>query len=206
MMQELKEFRILLERKKGQKSQLIKDFNLAQNNIKYYKREIEISEEAQLIIQKVAKETQQEIEYQLSELITLSMQSILDEPSEFVVRFEIRRGKTECDLYFLENNVLLDPMEEGAGGTLDIASMALQVALIRISHPSLMSIIISDEPFKHLSKNFHERAGIVLRDLSKRMKPRLQIIMVTHSEKLVENADKVFNVVKKNKKSIVNER
>jgi len=195
-MHTINKLRNQLERQKGRRSQLLKDLKATRNKVKVYRREVKISEEARLIIQHVAKQTQKEIEYQLSELITLSMQAIIDEPCEFVVKFTIRREKTECDLFFLKTGELYDPMEDEAGGIIDIAAFALQIALLRISYPPLRYTFITDEPLKHLSKDYHEKAGIVLKELTSRMKPKLQVIMITHSTDLAEQADRIFRVRK----------
>ena len=51
-----------------------------------------------------------------------------------------------------------------------------------------------DEPLKFLSKDLQSRAAEMLQDLSHRLK--LQFIIVTHEEQLVEGADRVFRVTK----------
>jgi DNA repair exonuclease SbcCD ATPase subunit len=60
-------------------------------------------------------------------------------------------------------------------------------------------LIILDEPFKFISRDLQERAGEILKTLSKKM--NLQILMVTHIPEFIEVADKVFEV-KKNDKGI----
>lgn len=192
-----------LEQKKGEKNQLLTELHKAKKNVRYYRKEVKISEKAQAIIQTEAKRTQEEIEYKLSELITLSMEAILDEPYQFLVKFVIRRSKTECDLYFLKDKELFDPMEESGGGVIDIAAFALQIALLNLSEPKIRGVVITDEPFKHLSKDHHEKASVVLGELSRRMDPKLQIIMITHSRELIGNTDKVFIIRRRNKRSII---
>jgi DNA repair exonuclease SbcCD ATPase subunit len=74
----------------------------------------------------------------------------------------------------------------------DLAAFALRVALWRISSPALRPTIVLDEPFKHLSEDLQPKASALLKEVSSRL--GVQFIMVTHSEELVESADRVFQV------------
>ena len=49
--------------------------------------------------------------------------------------------------------------------------------------------MIFDEPFKFLSRDLHEKASYMLKEISERFK--MQIIMVSHSQELIDSADKI---------------
>ena len=53
-------------------------------------------------------------------------------------------------------------------------------------------LIVLDEPFRYLSTDLQPKAGEMLRKLSQRLK--LQVIMVTHEEEMMEIADRLFSV------------
>lgn len=182
--------RTRLERKKGSRNQITKDlsdsFKIAEN----LEFAIINTEQAQMIIQLVAQKTQEELEYRLSEIVSLALAAVFDDPYKLKVNFVIRRGKTECDLLFEKNGEIFDPLTSSGGGAVDIASMALRVAIWSLTQPRTRNTLILDEPFRFLSKEYQVKASIMLRELSKKLE--LQIIMVSHSESLIEGADKIF--------------
>ena len=181
-----------LERKKGQQTQLQSDLETAKSEEENISSEIINTEQAQAIIQIVAQKTQEELEYRLSEIVSLALAAVFDDPYKLKVDFVIRRGKTECDLLFEKNGEIFDPLTSSGGGAVDIASMALRVAIWSLTQPRTRNILILDEPFRFLSKEYQVKASIMLKELSKKLE--LQIIMVSHSEFLIEGADKVFQV------------
>ena len=87
----LQEIRNKLERKKGQKEQILSSITKADTTIKGLEKDIIVSEKARTIMQIVAQETQQELEYRLSELVSLCLKSVFPNPYEFVVKFVTRR-------------------------------------------------------------------------------------------------------------------
>lgn len=174
---------------KGRAEEVERALKTHVNEIRRYNREVKFTEEAQAITRVVAKQTQDQIVYHLSDIVSLALITILDEPYEFITNVVEKRGKVECEFKLKKGNHPISPFRAG-GGVVDIISTALRFAIwaLRPNQP----VIILDEPFKHLSRGYHERAGEVLKDLSKRLK--LQIIMITHSPQLINKADKVFNV------------
>ena len=188
----IKNLRQKLERKKGQQTQLQSDLQTAKSEEENITAEIIDIEQAQVIIQIVAQKTQEELEYRLSEIVSLALAAVFDDPYKLKVDFVIRRGKTECDLLFEKNGEIFDPLTSSGGGAVDIASMALRVAIWSLTQPRTRNVLILDEPFRFLSKEYQIKASTMLQELSKKLK--LQIIMVSHSEFLIKGADKVFNV------------
>jgi DNA repair exonuclease SbcCD ATPase subunit len=188
----LNDLRQKLERKKGSQIQLQTDLQTAKSEEETISNEIINTEAAQAIIQIVAQKTQEELEYRLSEIVSLALSAVFDDPYKLKVNFVIRRGKTECDLLFEKNGEMFDPLTSSGGGAIDIAAMALRVAIWSLTQPKPRNILILDEPFRFLSQEYQIKASIMLKELSKKL--NLQIIMVSHSESLIEGADKVFQV------------
>ena len=186
-----------LERKKGQLDQLKSDLSDTKSAIKKLKREVKISEKAQTIMQVVAQETQQELEYRISELVSLCLESVFKNPYKFVVNFEMRRGKTECDLLFERNGKQMKPVDASGVGTVDVAAFGLRIAAWSLSAPKTRNILIPDEPFKHLKGIETNRKVIqVVKQLSEEL--GLQIIMVSDErvpmEEIEKGADRIFEV------------
>ena len=198
----IKGLRQNLERKKGQQSQLCKDLKVAQIEEETLNIAIADSEQAQAIIQLVAQKTQGELEYRLSEIVSLALAAVFEDPYKLKVNFVIQRGKTECVLLFEKNGETFDPLSSTGGGAVDIAAMALRVAIWSLTQPKTRNVLILDEPFRFLSKEYQIKASLMLKELSEKLS--LQIIMVSHSESLIDGADKVFRVsIKKGKSSII---
>lgn len=189
---ELTHLRQKLERKKGQQTQLQSDLQTAKSKEENISIEIRDTEQAQAIIQTVAQKTQKELEYRLSEIVSLALAAVFDDPYKLKVNFVIRRGKTECDLLFEKDGEIFDPLTSSGGGAIDVAAMALRVAIWSLTQPKPRNILILDEPFRFLSQEYQIKASIMLRELSEKL--NLQIIMVSHSESLIEGANKIFQV------------
>ena len=188
MNQELQAFRTILTRKQGQQQKIEDDLIKTREGINQLKSEVGFSETARIIIQKVAKATQAELEYYISELVTLAFASVFPDPYEFGVAFEEKRGKTECRMRFLRDGHEVNPLSGSGGGPLDIASTTLQFTIWSLN--KTRAIIGLDEPFRFLSRDLQPKAGEMLKEVSKKL--GLQILMVTHSEDLAACADKGF--------------
>lgn len=188
----LKELRNALEQKKGQRKQVLEDIEEVTAKQTKYKKELKYSEQARAILHKVAKETQEQLQYHISDVVTMAMETIFDEPYTFGLDFIIKRGKTECELYLERDGQKVSPLQNVGGGALDVASFALRLSLYTLQTPRSRPTIILDEPFKFLSKDLLPRASDLLSELSKKL--GVQFIIITHLDELTEGADKLFNV------------
>jgi len=200
-MTDLQKWRNEIERLKGKQNHL--HFQLNNNRKKAKKTKILLKriESAQTIIQTVAQLTQKQLEYRISELVTLSMRAIFQEPYELKLKFEPKRGKTEARLLFIRDGEEFDPLSSAGGGPTDVASFSLRVALWSLKRPKSRNTLVLDEPFRFLSRDLQPKASDMLKQISKKL--GLQIIMVSHSEDLIEEADRIFRVHKRKKQSIV---
>ncbi len=187
-MPQLKEFRAILSEEKGQRKQIQSDLDQTKIDIELLKEDIRFTQIARAIIQKVASETQKQLEYHISELVSLAMSGIFPNPYEFEVEFREHRGRTECQMNFKRNGQKVDPLMGGGGGPLDVASFAL-IPTVWSLKPT-RNFLALDEPFKYLSRDLQPKASEMLKEISKRL--GLQVLMVTHSPDLIEGADKIF--------------
>ncbi len=202
-MAELSYMRIKLEQRKGRRQQIQNDKEVLEKEVEKYRSEIKYSEEAQAIIQQVSRITQDQLRYHISELVSLAMKSIFANPYELNVQFVVRRGKTEADLSFVrDGDEIFDPVNNTSGGAVDVASLALQLSLWTLQTPRSLNTIFLDEPLKWLKGgDLPERGAMLIREISREL--GLQIIMISHNPKLIENADRIFEVQKTKGISIV---
>lgn len=202
-MLEVQSFRNKLEQQKGQKMQIEKSLFILREELRTNKRLLRKHEEAREIIKAVGIATQNQISFHISDITSLALEAVFDNPYQLEVEFVQRRNKTECDLYFVREGEKVDPLTASGGGTVDIASFALRIASWSMMRPHSRNTIILDEPFKHLSDIYQNQASAMVKELSKKL--NLQFIIVTHKESLTSFADKIFNVSIKNGKSKVTE-
>lgn len=164
------------------------------------KKQILMKERALELVKDVALKTQSKLEYHLGDMVSTGLNTVFDENYDFVVKFEIRRGKTECDLFFKKGDNLIDPLRFSGLGAADIAAFCLRCAAWSMDK-RYRNVLILDEPFKYLSVDKQEKAGEMVKLLSEQLD--LQVIMISHSEKISSFADKTFKVKMKNGKSKV---
>ncbi len=152
----------------------------------------EVIEESRVIIQTVAKATQKQLEYNISSIVTLALESVFEKGYSFVVDFVQKRGKTECDILIEKDGNRISPMDSNGGGLVDLVAFALRISLWSLKEKKTRNTIILDEPFVALSKDLQTKASLLIKTLSEKL--GLQFIIVSHEETLIENADNVIEI------------
>jgi len=157
-------------------------------------------EKAQVFIQNVAKKTQEQLKYHIEDVVQLALDSIFPNEYQFSIDFEVKYGKTSCNLIFKNNDYEIDIMKAAGGGVVDIASLALRVAIWSIGKTD--NVLVLDEPIKNIQPaSLQMEAWDIIQKLSKQL--NLQFIIITNSTNNGEALEynditKVFTVVKEN--------
>ncbi len=198
----LEQIKEKIQRAKGARDQIQKTLSDMKERLKYLEKRKEYIEKAQVLIQTTAKETQEKLRYHIEDIVNMALDICFPNKYSFIVDFQIKRGKTEAELFLVKDRERIDPLAAAGGGVADIVSFALRLSAWSLSKTD--NVIILDEPFKFLSSNLRPLAGEVLKQLSEKL--NLQIIMVTHDEVMIDIADKVFEVKQKKGVSEVYER
>ncbi len=103
------------------------------------------------IVQGVAQTVQQRAHGQIAAVVTRCLAAVFDDPYEFKIRFDRKRGKTEAVLAFERDGLILeDPLNEVGGGVVDVAALALRLACIMLSRPPRRRLLVLDEPFRNV--------------------------------------------------------
>lgn len=195
------QWRQFVERKKGVLADKEETIINLRHKILLAKKNYRKHEQALEIIKEVGKKTQEQLKFQMSDIVSLALESVMDDPYTLVMDFVERRNKIECDLLFEKDGERMQPLDDSGGGTADVASFALRVASWSLQLPKTRNTIILDEPFKFLDKSKHNKASQIIKEISKKL--GIQFIIITHEEKLAEAADRIFKVTKKRKVSSV---
>ena len=154
----------------------------AEESLSQTEGKMEAAIQAQELAQYTAQAIQQKAHDQIAEVVSRCLSAIFDEPYQFQIHFERKRGRTEARLSFERNGQEIDPMDASGGGVVDVASFALRLSCLILHKPALRRCVILDEPFKFVSEEFRPRVKELLETLSKEM--GVQFIMVTHIHEL----------------------
>jgi len=152
-----------------------------------YSKSIEILD----LAQKVSRVTMKD---GFESIVTYALQFILGVGYKFELEFD-RWGKyheVNFNIKTDDFNLAFDPLDTSGGGTIDIVSLALRVAIMELHKPEICGPIILDESFKHLSRQHLFKAGEFLNALAERV--GRQIIIVSHKSELVKMAHKAIEV------------
>jgi len=201
-------FRQQLEQRKGRRDQVLRELEQSQQTVETLHLQSIYAEEAQTIIQNVAQLTQQELEYHVSELVTLALAGILPDPYTLDVEFVQRRNRTECDLYFTRNGKQVDPMNGSGGGAKNVGAFGLRVSLWSLAPVRTQNVLILDEPFSGLKgEEANCKAIQMVKTISEKL--NLQIIMISDERvpmaDIEAGADKVIRIEMKDGISTVKE-
>lgn len=202
-MSDVTSLRYALEKRKGQREQIRKTIKDTKETIKKLKSTLANQEKAREIIREVGLITQQQLQVHITDIVSLALEAVFPDPYTFEVDFVERRNRTECDLFFCRNGERVNPITASGGGVVDIASFALRVASWSMASPHFRNTLVLDEPFRYLSVEMLPQAGKMLKQLSEEL--GLQIIMITHSEELMEHADRTFRITKRGAISKISE-
>lgn len=191
----VQQYRAALERQRGQQARVQKDLRAARSAKQTKRSSLNRHEEAREIIREVGIKTQQQLQYRISEITSLALEAVFDDPYELVVEFVQRRNKTECDLYFSRDGNRVEPMEASGFGAVNIAAFALRAASWSMQRPRSRNVLILDEPLKELKgEESNRRALDMIKEISRELE--MQIIMVSDErvsrEATIEATDRLF--------------
>jgi hypothetical protein len=127
-------------------------------SIKEKTSEVNSVEEAQQIAQQVAQTIQQTAHENIARAVTRCLEAIFEDPYEFSIRFDRKRGKTEATLVLSRNGKEYnDPLNEVGGGVIDVASLSLRLACVMLSKPMRDRVLVLDEPFRNVRGNANKQ-------------------------------------------------
>lgn len=151
-----------------------------------------ILKKCRIILQASALKIQKEVKSYLDNLVSMALKTVLEDPYQFEAIFETKHNETECRLVFKRDGEERDPLDSTGGGAVDVAAFALRVAVQRMV--CNRSSILMDEPFRNMSEDRHPFVADLLETISKKLS--LQLIMITHRDKLTIKADKEITIRK----------
>lgn len=148
------------------------------------------------LLQKAADFSRNQATHQIEDIVTQSIDYIMQNSSRFIVDLSEKRGLPIAE-FFVESDygdykVKTKPEMSRGGGVVDIVSLALRIAFLENHRPKMDGPLFLDEPGKHISDDYIFNMGEFVKECS-RLFSR-QIIMVTHNDYLTNICDKAFRV------------
>ena len=131
----------------------------AKASVEQEEKELQITEEklghtleAQSITQVISQSLQEKAQNQIAGVVSRCLEAVFpNDPYEFEIRLEMKRGKTEAKLVFIRDGIELDdPLNEVGGGVIDVASLGLRLACILLLRPAPRRLLVLDEPFANI--------------------------------------------------------
>jgi len=188
----IKNYKSRLEQKKGYIHSLEKQVAILNSSLATIYNNMQYAEQALAITQEVARQTQSQIKLHIEDIISMALEYILDDPYTFELDFVVKRNKTECDIYFVRDGKRIKPIDQSGGGAVDIASFASRIALWSLGDTD--NVLIFDEPFKFVSREYQLKVGELLKKLSDQL--GLQILMVSHNSNFIQQSDNIIEIYK----------
>jgi len=134
--------------------------------------------EAQQVLQGIAETVQNQAHSRIASVVTRCLQAVFGDEMSFRIAFKQARGKTEAQLLIVKDDEELDPLDSCGGGVISVAAFALRVACLMLSRPQKRRLLVLDEAFSMVSKDYLLAVRDILMTLAKEM--GIQIILVTH--------------------------
>lgn len=194
MINNLVDIKTAIERLKGAKAKTAADHKAARNKYVMYYRAAAATEEAQALLQKVAKETQDQLRYHITSLGSMALDAVFGDGTTLDLEFQEKAGKTVAVVKFLDSNGRpTDPLEQDSGGKADVAALALRCSMWSVKIPRPRALMVLDEPAKNINddtREMHRKYAELVKEVSTRL--GMQFIIVTQIQELEEVADRVF--------------
>lgn len=173
----LKEYRNIVSRRVAKYEASVEVRRNTKRRLKKAKAALSDALKAQEIAQSIAATVQQRAHDRIAKVVSHCLESVFDEPYEFRIVFEKKRGRTQASLVFTRNGRDVDPMTACGGGVVDVAAFALRLSCLMLSKES-RRVMVLDEPFRFVSEEYIPKVRDMILRLSEEFK--MQFILVTH--------------------------
>jgi len=182
-----------VQRAAGRREHFIRERRRHHEEAVAFRAEEERFRQAGLILAEAQRRTYTQLNERISAIAKAALEAVFDDPPEFRIMFETKRGRTEAVPALIgEGGIPVDPMTEDGGGAVDLLAFGLRLAMITMKRPALARVVALDESFRFVSRDLRPRVAALLRDLSGRL--GFQFIIVTHDPELVPGADRIIRV------------
>lgn len=170
---------------------------LAENNLRLQSiiAEEDTFLKAGSLLQSVSEKTRDDSITKIEGIVTSALQEVLDNPAiEFKIIFENKRNAVSVEFWIRDNLVgtNIDLVQGEAGGLKSVVSTLLRLIIIDLHSPRIEGLIVLDEVGSQISVEYQERFGKFLHTYAHLM--NRQIVLVSHLDRVKENADRLIRL------------
>lgn len=180
----LDQWRRIIAVKKAEYKTLKGQLNARKNEWTEVESRIQRLVDVQTILQSVVETVQNHVHAEASAIVSRCLVAVFGEDAyTFRIIFEQKRGRTEARMVFERGGQEFDPITETGGGVVDVAAFALRIAVILLSKPRRRRLLVLDEPFKYVSREYRSAAERLVLELAEELKFQF-IIVSSHITRL----------------------
>ena len=196
-------------RMQGKKLALKEELNTQVERKKILKKKIRFADDCIEVFQLLSELKKKQVKKKIEGLITKGLRTIFERDDyRFVIEMEQKRGVMTARplLYskFGKEEFVSEIIEGHGGGVVNVVSFILQVIVLLAIRPKLERILVCDEPFENVSKEYLSNVAEFMRYLADLTK--MQFVMITHKPEFLEVANKKFEVrLNRQQESIIKE-
>lgn len=172
--------RSVLQKSVGKLGNAQEAVNAATSNLLEVQDHLGHLENAKIIIREIGAECQETAQRRIDNVVTKCLQAVFGTHAyQFRLNFETKRGQTEASAVLIDSHGnQLSPTDAVGGGVLDVVVFGLRLGCLALMRPRPAQVLILDEPFRFLSKQYRRNVRKLLTELSEELE--IQIVMVTH--------------------------
>jgi DNA repair exonuclease SbcCD ATPase subunit len=183
---------------KGKIEMLEHNKNVLKNKIFELKNNEKKLSESIAFLYNFSEYTRTGVKNKIEKIANIALKTVFtDKSMQFLVIPDKNKKGLYYDLYINTNGTLTELEDAKGGGVLDVISLALRISYLKIFQGQLEQLLILDEPFKNLDKQRLPKAIEWMKKISEEMK--IQFIIVTHIEELIDLADNSYYLQIRNK-------
>ena len=179
--------------KAGEAHSLVKSLKSVEKEISELEKRSERLEKIATVLSSYADERQSVIQGQIEDVVTQGLRTIFGEPFNLKIVNKMVGKRPEIDFLLvseaggktLETGIL----EARGGGVAAVAGFLIQAVLVLL-FPNTTPVLFLDEVFSQVSSDYREPLSGFIKELTERT--ALQVVLVTHSDEFVTDADRVY--------------
>lgn len=174
----LNEQRILL----GERRAFERELDKVVVSIGVADRELKLLESASGVFARLIDQGQSAVLEMIRNVSSSALSEVFGKPIQLLTNVTTKRGLQCLELEVFIDGAARDPRNSLGGGIADVLGFILQFVLVKLTS-NVAPILVLDEPFRNVAKQYHESLGEMVVQLSE--VTGVQIVMVTHEAGLI---------------------
>ena len=186
------------QRRIGELGAARQDLEQHESELENWQERVELHGEECDVLRIVGELLHERIRQRVETLVTMAQRSVFGPDYRFWIDMDHKRGQAVAtpmiEFTFRGNPVSLPVIDAKGGGIVAVTAFVLQLVVLVLKRPKLAKVMVLDEKFKHVSREYLPKVATLVKKLSDMI--GMQFIQVTHKTEFVDAADKVFDVSK----------